>query len=327
MNRKDNGAVCVIIPAYNAARTIADAVRTSLAQPEVEQVIVVDDASEDDTAAAARASARGDARLIVMERNVNQGPAAARNLALDAARAPWVGVVDSDDFVLPGRFARLTAVPDCEIVADNIMFVHDETGPGNFDVADERDDSGAMEVDLTAFVRANFPGDSDRREWGFLKPVIRRDFLQRHGLRYDDRMRLGEDYDLYVRMLLRGARFRVLLQTGYVARWRTDSLSAQHRTADLCALAGAARRHLEFSGLSRDATEALKDQERNTRQRFLLRQFLDTRARNGRIGAVLAAARKPDTLMPIIRGVLGDKLASRRPVATRSRIGSRLIKE
>ena len=189
------GAVCVIIPAYNAAATIADAVRTSLAEPEVAQVIVVDDASADETAAAARSAAQGDARLTVLACSSNGGPAAARNLALDAARSPWVAVVDSDDFLLPGRFARLLAAADGDLVADNILFVDDATRPEQAR-PDEHATEGIIDIDLAAFVRANLPQGGDRGEWGFLKPIIRRDFLQRHGLRYDERLRLGEDYDL-----------------------------------------------------------------------------------------------------------------------------------
>ncbi len=48
--------VAVIIPAHNARRTIAQAIRSALAEPEVAEVVVVDDASGDDTAAIARAA-------------------------------------------------------------------------------------------------------------------------------------------------------------------------------------------------------------------------------------------------------------------------------
>ena len=59
-------SVSVIITAHDAVATIADAVRTALAEAETAEVIVVDDASGDDTAAAAETAGQGDARLTVI---------------------------------------------------------------------------------------------------------------------------------------------------------------------------------------------------------------------------------------------------------------------
>ena len=63
--------------------------------------------------------------------------------------------------------------------------------------------------------------------------MIRRSFLDRHGLRYDEGLRLGEDYALYARALASGARFRLVQAAGYVSVMRADSLSARHSKQDL----------------------------------------------------------------------------------------------
>lgn len=319
-------SVSVIITAHDAAATVADAVRTALAEPETAEVIVVDDASRDATADVAGAAADGDGRLTVIRCPVNGGPAAARNRALEVARGDVVAVLDADDFVLPGRFARLLAVPDWDMVADNILFVAESASPGTLPPVPTATPA-LIDIDLTGFVRANHSvRGASRMEWGFLKPVVRRDFLRAHGLRYDERLRLGEDYDLYVRMLQRGARFRVSTQVGYAARWRETSLSSRHRTADLDALHAAARAHLAVPGLDGAARTALDTHADELRQRFLLRDFLDCRARSGRAGALLSAMRRPRTLAPIARGILSDKLAARRP-APPTRIGRLLIED
>lgn len=320
--------VCVIIPAFNAAATIGDAIRSALAEAEVAEIVVVDDASTDDTVATVWAAAAGDPRLRVIRFDRNRGPSAARNAALDVATSPWVAVLDSDDFVLPGRFARLMALSDADLAADNILFVSEDTGPDQLPPLAGPPPSGIIEVDLASFVRANLPGrDRARGEWGFLKPMMRRRVLDAHGLRYDEAMRLGEDYDLYVRLLQRGARFRVTRQVGYAARWRTGSLSARHRVADLQALAEAAGRLLDFPDLPQPARAALRAHYRDTRKRWLLRRFLAQRASQGRVRAVLGTLAAPGTLVPIARGVLADKLATRRASAGGSRIGQTLIED
>ena len=251
-------------------------------------------------------------------------PGSARNRALEAATGAFVAVLDADDFLLPGRFARLLALPDWDMVADNILFVAEEASPAELPPLPPVTPA-LIDIDLAGFVRANrsVPG-ANRQEWGFLKPVMRRAFLEAHRLRYDEGLRLGEDYDLYVRMLQNGARFRVSAQVGYAARWRSGSLSSRHRTADLRALHAAARTHLVLPGLDAAARAALSAHEAELRQRFLLRDFLDRRVRLGRAGAVLSALGRPGTLVPIARGILSDKLAAQRP-SPPSRIGRLLI--
>ena len=324
MNPPVTLSVSVVITARDAAATIGDAVRSALAEPETAEVIVVDDASRDATTAAAETAAGGDGRLKLIRCAVNVGPAAARNRALEAATGAFVAVLDADDFLLPGRFARLLAVPGWDMVADNILFVAESASPAALPPLPPVTPA-LIDIDLTGFVRANRSArGAGRREWGFLKPVMRRDFLDGHGLRYDEALRLGEDYDLYVRMLQKGARFRVSAQVGYAARWRADSLSSRHRTADLKALHAAARAHLAAPGLDPAARRALRAHAAELRQRFLLRDFLDRRAHLGRAKAVLSALRRPTTLGPVARGLLSDKLAARRPPRA-TRIGRLLI--
>lgn len=324
MNTHVIPSVSVIITAHDAAATIADAVRTALAEPETAEVIVVDDASGDQTAGVARMAGQGDNRLIVIRCDINGGPAAARNRALEIATGDFVAVLDADDFVLPGRFARLLAVPDADMVADNILFVAESASPSDLPQMPQVEPA-VIEIDLAGFVRANHSvRGSSRQEWGFLKPIMRRAFLQSHAMRYNEALRLGEDYDLYVRMLQKGARFRVSTQVGYAARWRATSLSSRHSTADLRSLHLAARRHLETDGLDGAAHTALSVHAKELHRRFLLRDFLDRKSEAGRAGALLSASRHPGTLVPIARGILADKLAARRPAPV-SRIGRVLI--
>lgn len=89
----------VIIPAYNAAPFIADAVRSVLAQtmPDLE-VIVVDDGSSDGTGDIARAIA--DPRVRVVSR-VNGGVSAARNTGLELACGSHIAFLDADDAMEP----------------------------------------------------------------------------------------------------------------------------------------------------------------------------------------------------------------------------------
>ncbi len=301
-------SVAVVITARNAAATVAQAVASALAQPEVAEVVVVDDASTDDTAAAARGA--GDDRLTVRCLAANVGPAAARNIAIAASTAPLIAILDADDWLLPGRFARLLAEPDWDLIADNIAFVPD--GPGR-DAPGFPAMPGSTAVGLAAFVRGNIAtGRVQRGELGFLKPVIRRAVLPPAPV-YDPALWLGEDYDLVVRLLAAGARMRVVPQVGYAARVRPGSLSGRHRTADLAALWQACLRHPGLAGPDAKAQRALRAHRNQLHDRYLLRAFLDRKRDRGLAAALGFALWPPSRLRPIAQGVLRDKLAAARP--------------
>ncbi|TCL71113.1 glycosyltransferase family 2 protein [Rhizobium sp. BK251] len=300
--------VCVIIAAKNAADTIGAAVISALREEEVSEVVVIDDGSQDDTAGAARAADDGSGRLNVVQFERNRGPSAARNHAIAISKAPLIAILDADDFFFPGRFKPMLANDDWDFVADNIAFVDADTAPS----AHTRLDHFAPHprfVDLVAFVEGNISKPGVRRgEIGFLKPVMRRSFLEAHGLRYGEELRLGEDYDLYVRALAKGARYKIIHSCGYGAVVRSNSLSGRHRTEDLRRLYEADRAVLAAGGLSPAATEVLRRHEKHIRDKYELRHFLDIKSQSG-IGRAFAYALAHPTALPAIAGgIIADKM-------------------
>jgi len=252
-------SVCVIIAAYNAQATIARAVLSALQQPGVSEVYVVDDASDDDTIATAAACDDGDGRLVILGQPSNRGPAAARNLALSLTTAAWVCVLDADDYFLPGRIARLLAdVADADLVADELIRTT-EAAPTKL-VHPLAPASGARRIDFETFVGGNVSREGrPRQELGFVKPLMRTAFLRRHGLVYDERLRLGEDYEFYARALALGGRMVLLPPRGYVAVERAGSLSGRHSEEDL--------RRLRDSDLGLMALRPLSPGERRALRR------------------------------------------------------------
>lgn len=226
-------AIDVIVAAWRAAPTIERAILSALAQAEVARVIVVDDCSPDETARVAAACDSGDGRLLVLRQPVNAGPSAARNRAIAVSTSPWIAILDADDWLEPGRFAGLLAYArDVDIVADDVLTLieGEATAPramlGNITVP--------QLVDLATFVRSNIAHRrSDRAELGFVKPILRRDFLAAHDVQYREDMRLGEDYELYARALALGGRMLLVPPQGYVYVQSPFSLAGTHGIDDL----------------------------------------------------------------------------------------------
>jgi succinoglycan biosynthesis protein ExoU len=301
--------VCVIIAAKNASGTIARAIRSGLREGRVAEVVVVDDGSTDGTAEASREADDGSGRLKVLSLEINRGPAFARNHAIAHSSAPLIAILDADDFFLAGRFDRLLEGDDWDFVADNIVFID---GRGSVvEPAVPEFESAPRFLDLQGFIEGNISKrGASRGEIGFLKPVMRRSFLDRHGLRYKEELRLGEDYDLYARALVNGARYKIVHGCGYGAVVRPDSLSGRHRTLDLKRLYEADRAILAAPGLPKESAVALRRHERHIRGRYELRRFLDIKAEAGLWRAGLYALANPTATPAIFGGVAADKLAA-----------------
>lgn len=224
-------SVTILIAAYNAEATLSRAIASALAQPEIIEVIVIDDASSDQSIAIAEAAAKADARVKVIKQPVNAGPAVARNKGLAAASGDWIGVLDADDYFQHGRIARLLShAQSADFVADVLLRVAD--GGDGAPAPAAWSAKAAQTIDFIGFVESNLGLAGRPLDLGFAKPLMRRSFLDAHGLAYRD-MRLGEDYELYARALALGARFVLTPAAGYVSVEREGSLSKKHSEHDL----------------------------------------------------------------------------------------------
>lgn len=307
-------SVTVVIAAWRAAGTLGRAVASALAQPETAEVVVVDDASGDDgaTLAAARAADDGTGRLIVLAQAKNAGPSAARNVAIAASKAAWIAILDSDDFMEPGRLAKLMALSEAgyDLIADDLL----QTPEGQPVSAGKplwfRDDATPIDIDFGFFIDSNITRASRmRRELGFLKPLVRRAFLDKHGLSYDEGMRLGEDYDLYARALSLGARMRLIPWTGYVSVMRGNSLSLNHGRTELAALEACDDRLLASGRLSPAEAKLVQQHRFSTRSRIVWIDFMAA-LKGGKplraLSAVLKDARQaPYVMRGLVRMVAG----------------------
>jgi succinoglycan biosynthesis protein ExoU len=219
----------VLIAAYNAAQTLSRAVESALAQPETVEVCIVDDGSRDDTRAQAQAWAARDSRVTLLVQS-NAGPGAARNSAIAATSAPWLAVLDADDYWLPGRLAGLFShSANGDFICDALIRV-----PEHADVPAQAISQGpATPLSFEAFVLGNLGALRGPLDFGFLKPLMRRSFLDAHGLRYRQELRLGEDYEMYARALALGAQFMLAPPAGYVSVERAGSLSRDHGEEEL----------------------------------------------------------------------------------------------
>ena len=116
--------ISVIIPLYNKAGSIAQALDSVLAQEYQDfEIVVVDDGSTDGGASVVENY--GDARIRLV-RQENAGVSAARNKGIEEARGEYVAFLDADDVWMPGFLSEIAALqrefPQCRAQATNYVF-------------------------------------------------------------------------------------------------------------------------------------------------------------------------------------------------------------
>jgi glycosyltransferase involved in cell wall biosynthesis len=188
--------VSVVVPAYNAAGTLADALRSLLGQtvPHWEAVIV-DDGSSDGTADVAAQFAEKDQRFRVI-RQANQGEAGARNAGIEAARFRWLLFLDADDWIAPTALEYLTDAAARDPEADAIHCRYARVA-GDGTVVPEA--YQATERDL-------FPVLARRAAFAVHACLVRKAVVDAAG-RFDPTLKTSPDWDLWQRVARTGARF------------------------------------------------------------------------------------------------------------------------
>jgi glycosyltransferase involved in cell wall biosynthesis len=189
--------ISVVIPTYNRAAPVCEAVESVLSQSHAaDEVIVVDDGSTDGTADALATFGR----RIILIRQPNAGVSAARNAGIARARSDWIAFLDSDDVWLPHRLA--TAARDLALTADAGVHVADLIlqGPGY----------AQSLLTLRGIVCPTGRAVPVRRPLGSILAglqldaiVCRRDWILAAG-GFDVTLRMYEDLDLLTRLALLG---------------------------------------------------------------------------------------------------------------------------
>lgn len=119
------GRVCVCVVGYHSASTIERCLRSVLTDAAVERLVVVDNASGDDTAGIVRVLAAADPRIVLIENTENRGFGAACNQAAGACTSAYVLFLNPDAFAgngAVGAFARhLDAAPDVGLLGCRVV--------------------------------------------------------------------------------------------------------------------------------------------------------------------------------------------------------------
>jgi glycosyltransferase involved in cell wall biosynthesis len=224
---REKPLVDVIVPVYNGARFLREALESVIAQDyRPLRLIVVDDGSEDESAGIAAALP-----FVELIRQENRGPGAARNSGLAAARGTFVAFLDADDLLPPTKLTLQV----------NHLLEHPETACVLGKQA-WTDPPPWLSRDVVYGELGGIP---------LLSAVFRTDVLRAVG-GFDHAYRTGEDMDLLFRLRERGLKIAILPDIVLHRRFHGSNLSVvpalpQNRLRSLKAKLDRERAHQQES--------------------------------------------------------------------------------
>lgn len=192
------GLVSTVIPVYNRAAQLHEAVESVLAQDyRPIEIVIVDDGSTDDTLAAAKTMARQYPDIIRVATQANAGPGMARERGRQLAQGEFIQYLDSDDALLPGKFSAqvdaLRRAPEAD-VAYGITYVREADGTL---VNTPHKDTGKC-------ITTMFPGFLLSRWWETATPLYRTSVCELAGPWSN--LSLEEDWEYDCRIASMGGR-------------------------------------------------------------------------------------------------------------------------
>lgn len=173
--------ISVIIPAYNAARTIRRCIQSVLDQTYTEwEMIIVDDGSKDDTLDICQSY--DDSRIRVLHKE-NGGVSSARNHGLKFAQGDYIAFIDSDDFIEANYLEHLSQGLDYDIVISGFCY---ENTPESSSFHLKLANREAVGRELSKLINA----DQLCYPWGRL---FKRSIIEQNHIRFNEKMRFAED--------------------------------------------------------------------------------------------------------------------------------------
>jgi glycosyltransferase involved in cell wall biosynthesis len=184
--------ISVIMACHNAVPFIESAIESIVHQTHKDfQLIIIDDASSDNSLGLLRKKALTDSRIELYALSENVGAGAARNIGISKSRGDWLAIMDADDISFPDRFAQQVAFlvqnPEVDVVGAVAIEMDCDGKHGKMMMRRETHDAMVQHI----YTECPFNHSTVMAKKAF--------FVTLYG--YDETfvMRRVEDYDLWLR--------------------------------------------------------------------------------------------------------------------------------
>lgn len=210
MANESKKLVSVIMPCFNSASFLAEAIQSVLNQSFKDfELIVIDDCSTDSTSILMDYFVRKDKRVKYLKNNKNMGISYSRNRGVREAQGRFIAVMDSDDLMSPDRLKKsIKVLNDCDVVYTSYLQA-DENGKLN----------GLIEPEIPT--KLNMKQILETQMIPHVTMVGRKELFE-----YKDEYRTNDDLFLVASLFKRGVRFKRIKEPLMIVRYHQSSTSA-----------------------------------------------------------------------------------------------------
>lgn len=202
--------VSIIIATHDRAELLPRAIESLLIQTYQNfEIIIVDDASQDDTPTVIEKLTQSDSRIRAIRSDINIGPGAARNMGVDQATGEYIAILDDDDLASPERLEVQVGVmetnPDIDMVFSSVEYIND--------------DKKCFQISPDLIYKGQFP-ESSHAVFKLLyverNYIVNTTIMTRHRLwerfRYPEKPWIGEDRFLFCQLAASGIKMKAIPQ-------------------------------------------------------------------------------------------------------------------
>lgn len=208
--------ISIIMPVYNKEKYIKKAIESILAQTFQDwELIIVDDGSSDSSYSISKTY--GDKRILVHHQE-NGGVSRARNTGLDLARGEYITFIDADDYIADDYLEKMYR-PKADMIISGLTKVNHE-GKTVLKVLPVLNGNKSLKEVASGFYQEQVKTGI----YGYVAgKLIRRNVIEKNCIRFDETIRLAEDYDFYLKIYgeIKGIDF--LQYSGYYYLQETEN--------------------------------------------------------------------------------------------------------
>lgn len=217
--------ISVIVPVYNAEKYLHRCIDSILAQTFTDfELLLIDDGSKDRSGAICDEYAKKDSRVRVFHKK-NGGVSSARNVGLDNAEGEWVAFIDSDDYISPDYFNDAIIYSSYDLITISFQEV------GAASSKNGCKETIIYELHKNAFDILNF-SPNDKIHTPFLSScthLLKKDIIEKSGIRFNQKLRYGEDTLFIITYLQHCAKIIQLPQVYYYYQIEDDAFGKKYK--------------------------------------------------------------------------------------------------
>lgn len=215
----NNPFISVIMPAYNAEKTLDQAVQSVINQTYFNwELLIIDDCSKDNTYLLMQKLQLNDERIKILKNDQNSGVSESRNKGVEAACGQWVAFLDSDDMWDPNKLEKqvtlLNQKKDAVLFFTGSAFINSNGEVSKYKL------SVPEEITYHQLLKQNVISCSS--------VLVKRDIIRQFPMKYDD---MHEDYAVWLQILKQGYLTCGINEPLLIYRLSANSKSSNKRKA------------------------------------------------------------------------------------------------